>query len=68
MAIIGYVDETDLTAYATARGITLLLSESVTLTLALDYIEVQMYKGDKTEESQALAFPRDGDTEVPQDY
>ena len=66
MAIIGYVEETDFTAYATARGITLLLSESVTLTLALDYIEVQMYKGDKTEESQALAFPRDGDTEVPQ--
>ena len=66
MAIIGYVEETDFTAYATARGITLLLSESVTLTLALDYIEAQTYKGSKTDSDQALAFPRDGSTETPQ--
>ena len=66
MAIIGYVEETDFTAYATARGITLQLSESVTLTLALDYIEAQTYKGTKTDESQELAFPRDGSTEIPQ--
>jgi len=66
MAIIGYVEETDFTAYATARGITLQLSEAVTLTLALDYIEAQTYKGIKTDESQELAFPRDGSTEIPQ--
>jgi hypothetical protein len=66
MALIGYVDTADFTAYATARGITLSLSESVTLTLALDYIEAQTYKGDKTDSEQALEFPRDGDTEVPQ--
>ena len=66
MAIIGYVEEADFTAYATARGITLLLGESVTLTLALDYIEAQTYKGDKTDEAQALEFPRDGETVIPQ--
>lgn len=66
MAIIGYVEETDFTAYATARGITLLLSESITLTLALDYIEAQTYKGSKTDSNQELAFPRDGSTEIPQ--
>lgn len=66
MAIIGYVEETDFTAYATARGITLAKTEAVTLTLALDYIEAQTYKGAKTDESQELAFPRDGSTEIPQ--
>lgn len=66
MALIGYVDTIDFTAYAAARGITLSLSESVTLTRAMDYIEQQTYKGAKTDESQALQFPRNGDTEVPQ--
>lgn len=65
MAVIGYVEETDFTAYATARGITLLLPTAQTLTLALDYIELQSYSGSKTDPVQVLEFPRDGDTEVP---
>lgn len=66
MALIGYVEETDLSAYTAARGITLQLSTSVTLTLALDYIESQTFKGEKTDPDQVLEFPRDGDTEIPQ--
>lgn len=65
MATIGYVDELDLSAYATARGITLSRPESVTLTLALDYIEAHNYSGYKTDSAQELQFPRNGDTVVP---
>lgn len=67
MAVIGYVDETDFTAYAAARGITLLRPTSETLTQALDYVEVQSYSGSKTESAQVLEFPRNGDTAVPND-
>tara|TARA_R110000772_G_scaffold43692_4_gene100712 strand:- start:5023 stop:5448 length:426 start_codon:yes stop_codon:yes gene_type:complete len=66
MAIIGYVEQTDFTTYATARGITLTLDTAVTLTLALDYIEGQSYKGDKTDPDQVLEFPRDDETVIPQ--
>lgn len=65
MAIIGYVEEADFTAYAAARGITLLRPVSETLTQGLDYIEIQDYSGEKTDPNQALQFPRNGDTEVP---
>ena len=65
MAVIGYVDETDFTAYAAARGITLLRPTSETLTQALDYIELQSYSGAKTDPEQVLQFPRDGETVVP---
>lgn len=60
MAIIGYVDETDLTAYAAARGITLTDTESVLLTKALDWIELQNYQGEKTDPNQVLQWPRKG--------
>jgi hypothetical protein len=60
VAIIGYVDETDLTAYAAARGITLTDTESVLLTKALDWIELQDYQGVKTDPNQALQWPRKG--------
>lgn len=60
MAVIGYVDETDLTAYATARGITLTAGTDVLLTKALDWVELQSYQGRKTESSQALQWPRTG--------
>ena len=65
MAVIGYVEETDFTTYATARGITLLRPVSETLTQALDYIELQSYSGYKTDPDQVLEFPRNGETEVP---
>lgn len=65
MALIGYAEETDFEAYVTARGITLAKPASVTLTLALDYIESQSFTGEKTDPDQVLEFPRDGETEVP---
>lgn len=37
------------------------------LTLALDYMQLQSYKGEKTDPAQPLAFPRDGNTEIPPD-
>jgi hypothetical protein len=65
--MIGYVTEAELSAYAVARGITLNLATSITLTRALDYIESRSYKGEKTDPLQTLQFPRDGDTTVPDD-
>lgn len=64
-SLIGYTEEADFTAYAAARGITLLRPVGETLTLALDYIELQSYSGYKTDPSQPLEFPRDGSAEVP---
>lgn len=62
-----YITESELTAYATARGITILASDKDIIRLkAMDYIEVQSYWGSKTDEDQDLEFPRNGDTEVPE--
>lgn len=70
MAIIvgtnSYVSEAELTTYTTDRGITLARSANITLTLAMDYLNSLTYTGYKTDEDQALDFPRNGDTEVPQ--
>ena len=66
MAIIGYVEGADFTAYAAARGATLEQAESVLLTLSLDWIELQPYSGEKTDPAQVLQFPRDGEIEVPE--
>ena len=65
MAVIGYVDETDLATYAAARGVTLEQPEAVLLTKALDWLELQPFAGEKTDPLQPLQFPRDGSTEVP---
>jgi len=65
MALIGYVDTVDYEAAAALRGITLTRPSTETLTLALDYMEVQSYKGEKTDPLQPLSWPRDGATEVP---
>lgn len=65
MAVIGYVDELDFEDYATARGIILIDPTSVLLTKALDWLELQPFKGSKTDPNQPLQFPRDGATEVP---
>lgn len=72
-----YATEAELTAYATARGITLTKDKSVLLTLAMDYLDGldSRWKGQRTSDAQALAWPRrlvyiDGllipDDEVPQ--
>lgn len=60
MAVIGYVDDADFTAWATARGITLTGTASVLLTRSLDYVELQQYKGTRTDEAQSLSWPRTG--------
>ena len=66
MSTIGYNETTDLTAYALARNVTLNETASVLLTKALDYIEIQKFKGAKTDPAQELQFPRNGETEVPE--
>lgn len=60
MALIGYVEDTELTAWATARGITLTGTASVLLTRALDFVELQQYKGARTDQAQSLSWPRSG--------
>jgi hypothetical protein len=53
-----YVTEAELTAYATARGITLVTDLSVLLTKSLDYIDTRSYIGTKTDSTQAMQWPR----------
>ena len=66
MSTIGYNETTDLTAYAAARNVTLNETEAVLLTKALDYIELQRYSGTKTDPEQELQFPRNGETDIPE--
>jgi len=65
--VIGYVEEADFLTYCSARGIVLALPEDQTLTLALDYLELQNWAGEKTDPDQPLDWPRNGATEVPAD-
>ena len=69
MAIVvgenSYVTELELTEYATTRGITIAGDTETLLIKAMDYIEIQSYYGEKTDEDQDLEFPRNGDTDVP---
>ena len=65
MATVGYVTEDELTAYATARGITISGNKAVLLQKALDWLELQPFSGEKYDEDQELEFPRDDDDEVP---
>lgn len=61
-----YVTVAELTAYASARSITIVNDEELILLKAMDYIETRSYSGTKTDELQGLEFPRNGETEVPQ--
>lgn len=61
-----YVTVAELTAYASARAITIVNDEETLLIKAMDYIEIQSYWGTKTDEDQDLEFPRNGDTVVPE--
>lgn len=69
MAIVvgenSYVTELELTNYASARDITITGNTETLLIKAMDYIEIQSYWGEKTDEEQDLEFPRNGDTSVP---
>lgn len=60
MAVIGYVDDADFTTWAADRGIALTGTASVLLTRSLDFVELQQYKGARTDPEQALSWPRTG--------
>ena len=62
---VGYTTDDALSAYAIARGYVLSGDSAVNLQLALDWLELQPFKGEKTDPDQALEWPRDGDTVVP---
>jgi len=73
---MSYGNATDLTSYATARGVTLSGDADVLLTLAFDYLDSLEFIGQKTEEDQTKEWPRkeayvDGveldDNVIPQD-
>jgi len=53
-----YVTEAGLQTYATDRGIAISGEASELLIAAMDYIETQIFSGDKYDEDQALEFPR----------
>lgn len=55
---MAYGTGTDLTSYATARGITLEQSTDVLLTLAHDYLDSLEFIGEKSEEDQTNEWPR----------
>ena len=65
MTTIGYTTDDEYSAYAIARGYVLSGDSLVQLQLALDWLELQPFKGSKTDEDQVLEWPRDGDTVVP---
>lgn len=57
-----YATEGELGAYAAARGITVTGSQSVILTLAMDFLATleNQWQGARTSASQPLAWPRTG--------
>ncbi len=55
-----YVSEADLGTYVTDRGVTLSGTPAILLIQAMDYIELQRYKGTKGTNDQALQWPRYG--------
>lgn len=55
-----YASETELAAYALARGITITGTDTELLIQAMDYIESQSFKGYKYTDDQALQWPRGG--------
>lgn len=65
MEIIGYTTDDEYQEYATARGYILYGDPIVQLQLALDWLELQPFKGEKTDPLQELEWPRDGNTEIP---
>ena len=70
MATVGYTSDTELEAYASARGVTMSGDPDVLLTMALDWLELQPFSGEKTDVSQSLQWPRKyvpgvADDEIP---
>ena len=65
MAIIGYTTDDEYQEYAAARGYIISGDPIVQLQLALDWLELQPFKGEKTDPLQALEWPRNGNTDIP---
>ena len=65
MAIIGYTTDAEYSDYAAARGYIISGDPTVQLQLALDWLELQPFKGEKTDPLQVLEWPRDGNTDIP---
>ena len=65
MAIIGYTTDNEYSDYAAARGYILSGDPIVQLQLALDWLELQPFKGEKTDPDQALEWPRSGNADIP---
>ena len=65
MAIIGYTTDDEYSDYAAARGCIISGDPIVQLQLALDWLELQPFKGENTDPSQVLEWPRGGNTEIP---
>ena len=65
MTTIGYTTDDEYAEYAAARGYMLTGDPLVQLQLALDWLELQPFKGAKTDDAQAMEWPRDGNTEIP---
>ena len=63
--IVGYTTDDEYQEYATARGYIISGDPIVQLQLALDWLELQPFKGEKTDPSQELEWPRNGNTEIP---
>lgn len=61
-----YSSDAELMAYADSRGLTLSGVPSVLLIKAMDWLEIQPFKGEKTDPEQPLEFPRNGETQVPE--
>jgi hypothetical protein len=55
-----YASEAELSAYATARGITLTKTTDVLLIIAMDTLETRSYQGHKSASTQPLKWPRTG--------
>lgn len=53
-----YVSEAELSAYATARGLTLTASAEQLITKSMDFIETRSFAGIKYTQDQELQFPR----------
>lgn len=55
-----YISEAGLTTYATDRGVTISGTTAVLLIQAMDYLEQQLFQGEKVTDTQALQWPRNG--------
>lgn len=62
---VGYTTDDEYQEYAAARGYIISGNAIVQLQLALDWLELQPFKGEKTDPSQELEWPRDGNTDIP---